>query len=169
MAIHDLNEFKETLGDGIRGNKFKMIISLPNGVSGDSRTLSLMIKSFTLPANATGTIDVNKSGRMFQLAGDGQLESPLSIVALLNSSGSAGEAKKIADDWQKATVTKTYSDYVGSAMVEVYKPNGIDIVLKYKITDLWMLNSGEIELDNDATNALLTLPMTFSASSVEVV
>lgn len=65
-----LNELDAKLQGGQRTNRFRTILTLPAGVSGDSAELSVLCQSTVKPGKTRGAITIQRLGKTGRLAGD---------------------------------------------------------------------------------------------------
>jgi len=150
---------------GARNNLFRIIINYPSFVQGDAETTSLLCKGASIPASPMGKIPLNYRGRTFSLPGDRPEYEPWTATFFNDTGFSVHDAMM---DWQEginnvksntpdADPSQWYSDII------VEQLDSDERVLKrYKLVDAWPENVGQIEFNNDTTNAIEEFPVTFS-------
>lgn len=168
MALAKLSAFKSALGGGLRANKYKVILTLPTGVDGDTNVFSMMVSAANIPAMETGIVEINKNGRVTKVSGDERPAGEWAVTARLENGTKAATAKKIADKWQKLSVSsKNPADYQTDAIIEVVTPDKSEkTVLKYRIESIWINNSGELSLSDDTVDEVMLLDMVFQYEDV---
>ncbi len=169
MGIKTIAEFDRELQGGLQPNRYKVLLTLPSGVQGDVRTLSLMVKASNLPAMETGIIEVNKSGQMIKLSGDKRPSGEWTCTAYLNRSGTIAQAKKIAEQWQELAFNrKNPTEYKSSAIIEVYTPDeDEEVALKYLVEGIWCNTTGDLSLGDDNVDTLLEFDLVLQFDRVK--
>ena len=164
MALATASEFQTALAGGLRGNRYRVLLNLPNGVSGDSSTLSLLVKATTIPAMETGVIETNYKGKVIKNSGDLKPAGQWTVTAYLENGNTAASAKLMAESWQALTFTeKDPANYKTDAVIEVVTPDASQTtVLSYLIEGIWIANSGELSLGDDLVDELLTMELSFN-------
>lgn len=65
-----ISELDAKLLGAQRENRFRAILTLPSGVSGDSDTLRVLCQSTTVPGKTRGAITLQRLGKTARIAGD---------------------------------------------------------------------------------------------------
>ncbi len=167
MPLENISTFSAALKGGLRGNKFKVLMTLPSGVSGDMNVFSLMIRSTTVPAMETGVIEVPYKGQQIKLSGDVRPAGDWTFTAFLNNGQSAANAKRIAQKWQELSgKEKDPTRYKSTATLQLLDPVSGGIIMSWKLEGIWVSNSGEINLSEDSVDEILTLDVTVNYDKV---
>ena len=167
----NVNDFLGKLKNGLKANRYKVIINVPAGVTGDSQTISLMVRAATVPAFEVGIVEVNYKGSLLKVSGDRRPAGEWAVTGALNAGTNPAEFKKMAETWaQLCYDSGDPSVYYGDATIEVLTPDTNETtVLKYKISGLWIANSGEISLGDDTTDEIATIDISFQYNDIEPV
>jgi len=168
MSLQSVSEFQTALAGGLRGNRYKVLLNLPSGVSGSTQTFSLMVKATNVPSMQTGAIETNYKGRVVKNSGDLRPAGQWQVTAYLENSGRAATAKQIADAWQLLSFNeKDPARYKADAVIEVVTPDKNQVtVMSYKIDGIWIENSGELQLGDDTVDEILTMDIVFNYDDV---
>ena len=162
-----INEFIRALGGGIRGNRFQVILNLPGGVRGDTRTLDLMCRATSIPSMETGIIEIPYFGKQRKISGDERAAGEWSITAFLNNKGDLATAKKIADQWQKlAAESSNIDEYITDGQIAVLDPRTDAPILSYDIKGVWVSTSGELALSQDSVDEILEFELSLQYDDV---
>lgn len=65
-----LAELESALAGGSRENRYLLEFNLPGAVTGETRTLNVLVLSATVPGKIRGAITINKEGKTGRVAGD---------------------------------------------------------------------------------------------------
>lgn len=152
-----IDEFEAVLKGGLRPNRFRLVLTLPSGVSGDTRALSLMVKATNTPSMETGVVDVNYHGKNRKLSGDERPTGDWTSTVYLNRDGDVATAKKIAEQWQKLSAnTKDTTLFKSTGYLEMLAPEeeSDEAVLKWEIDGVWCSQSGELAMSMDDVDTL---------------
>jgi len=167
MACNSISEYSSALRGGLKGNRYKVVLTLPSGITGDTKLFSLIVRSTNVPAMETGSIDVQYKGCTTILSsGDTRPAGEWQTQAQLNNGNSAGEAKKIVEKWQKLTENTDPTVYKSRAFIELINPIDDSVALKWQVDGIWIYNSGELELGDENVDSILELPITFKYDNV---
>lgn len=167
MPVTNISEFNAALRGGLRPNKYKVSLRLPSGVRGDARVFSLMVRSTTVPAMETGVIEAWFKGQQTKLSGDVRPGGDWTVSAFLNNGTAAGNAKKIAQEWQILSgKEKDPQKYKTNAVLELLDPVTGGIVMKWKLEGVWISNSGEITFGDDTVDEIATIDITMNYDNV---
>ena len=168
----NVNDFLGKLKNGLRANRYKVIINVPAGVTGDSQTISLMVRAATVPSMETGSQEILFKGETINVSGNSRRPAgEWAVTGALNGGQNPAEFKKLADTWQNLSFTSSDpTEYYGDATIEVLTPDTNETtVLKYKLSGLWLANSGELSLSDDTTDEMFTIELSFKYNLVEPV
>jgi len=152
-----IDEFEAVLKGGLRPNRFRLLLTLPSGVSGDTRALSLMVKASNTPTMETGIVEVNYHGKQRKLSGDERASGDWTSTVYLNRDGDVATAKKVAEQWQKVSAeTKDPALFKSTGYLELLEPeeDSDTAVLRWEIQGVWCSNSGELALSMDDVDTL---------------
>ena len=166
-----IDDFDNILKHGLRPNRYRLILTLPSGVTGDTRSLSLMVKATNVPSMETGVVEVNYKGKVRKYSGDERPAGDWTCTAYLNMGGDIAVAKKVAEQWQKvAFASKDPQTYKSTGYLEVLHPdqNNDSSVLSYEIQGIWCSNSGELSLGDDETDSLIEFDLVLNFDEVKI-
>lgn len=171
MALQTVSEFQSALAGGLRGNRYKVLLNLPSGVSGDTATFSLMVKASNVPSMTTGVIETNYKGKVVKNSGDLKQTGQWTVTAYLENSGRAATAKSIAESWQKLSFDeKDPTKYKADATIQLVTPDKTQaLVMSWKVDGIWIENSGELQLGDDTVDEILTMDITFNYDDVNAI
>lgn len=167
MAIDQISEFSAALKGGIRGNRYRVTLTLPSGVRGDTRNFALMVRASNVPAMETGVIETPFKGKVIKNSGDLRPAGGWTCTAMLNNGSAAANAKRIAQEWQALSFKeKDPTRYKSSAKIELLDPIGGGTVMAWKVEGIWINNSSELNLSDDSIDEILTVDLTWSYDNV---
>jgi len=169
MGMNSITEFTTALGAGVRSNRYKVILVLPDGISGDLQTLSLMVQATTIPSVEVGVIEAMFKGQKTKLAGDYAAGGEWTVTVILEDGATAATAKKVVDQWVQLTKNeKDPQKYKSNATVEVFSANQDQhSILKYEIENIWVPNTGEISLSDESTDEVIKFDISFQYDDVK--
>ena len=167
----NVNDFLGKLKNGLRSNRYKVIVNVPAGVTGDSQTISLMVRAATVPAFEVGIVEVNYKGSLLKVSGDRRPAGEWTVTGALNGGSNPAEFKRMAETWaQLCFESGDPTEYYGDATIEVLTPDADETtVLKYKLDGVWIANSGEISLSDDTTDEIATIDLSFQYNDIKPV
>lgn len=169
MGIASVSEFQSVLAGGMRANRYRVLLNVPDAINADSQVFSLMVKATNIPAMVTGVIETNYKGVTVKNSGDRKPAGQWTVTAYLENSGRAATAKIMAEQWQQlAFDEKDPNMYKTDAIIEVISPDASHgTVLQYRVEGVWIENSGELQLGDDTVDEILTMELQFNYDNVE--
>lgn len=153
-------EFESELNGGQRANRYKISFSLPTGVSGDIRSLSLLGKSTTLPGKESGQIELKRDGKTIRVKGDTTSTATFNVTFQIPKKSK--EFIKTFYEWNdleedyKTTMSVNLLDLTNTA------------VATQTITGVWVSSIPGLALDQDSSDTILEFDVTFSCDETDV-
>ena len=147
----NINDFKAALkGGGARANQFSVTMPFPGyaAVGGETRTMSYLCTSTSLPGMTIAEVPVPFRGRNMYIAGDRTFEPW--TVNILNDTDFAlrnaferwmNEINALSDN----SGLENPSDYMVDAFVDHLDRSG-EVIKSYTFRGMWPLSLGAIEL-----------------------
>lgn len=152
---------------GVRLNRFKVTFSLPNGLAGDTRKLSLLTQAAKVPSGNLGTTVVPYMGREVHIPGDLTLET-WDVTITLNTM----EQYHIFKRWQNRIIgttsnlgTENLSSVFGSATIDLLGV-GDTVIDTFTVKLIWPSMVGGLDMNHATNNAIGTIPVTFELNDV---
>ena len=147
----NINDFKAALkGGGARANQFSVTMPFPGyaAVGGETRTLSYLCTSTSLPGMTIAEVPVPFRGRNMYIAGDRTFE-PWTINVLNDTDFAIrnaferwmNEINALSDN----SGLENPSDYMVDAFVDHFDRSG-EVIKSYTFRGMWPLSLGAIEL-----------------------
>lgn len=164
-----IDDFEATLKGGLRPNRFRLLLTLPSGISGDTRALSLMVKSTNTPTMETGIVEVNYHGKQRKLSGDERPAGDWTSTVYLNRDGDVATAKKIAEQWQKLSAnTKDTTVFKATGYLEMLSPeeDSEDVLLKWEVEGVWCSTTGELAFSMEDVDTLAEFDLILNYDNV---
>lgn len=160
----DVNDFKAKFSGGARPNRFRVLISFPSFVGGDTEETSFMVKAASMPGVQSGEINLPWRGRQIPYPGDKTFEPWTATV--LNDIDFAVRNDLIA--WHNGindNVTNSSNQPIDSWFSDIIVEQlGLaegEVLKRYKLYGAYPQSVGEISLDNDSENQIETFETTF--------
>lgn len=168
---NEIGQFARELRGGVRGNRYSIILNLPGGISGDMRTFSMMARAVNKPGMETGIITVPYAGHETKISGDQRASGEWSITAMLNNSNDKALAVRIAEQWRELSANSQDPDeYKSDGEIRLLSPGqGNPEIMSWKIEGVWVSNSGELNLSQDAVDEILTFDMSLQYDNIYLV
>lgn len=160
----DVNQFKAKLkGAGARPNLFRVILNFPGYANGDTELASFMCKGASLPASTLGEIPIPYRGRQVFVPGDRTYE-PWEVT-IINDTGF--EIRDALVRWSNG-INDPAANVTGADIDEWYADLAVEqlgkdgeVLKSYKIVGAFPTAVGQIELNNDSTDAIEEFTATF--------
>lgn len=173
MAGNTLQDFKSALkGGGARPNLFKVDLTLPSGITGQTKTdfsdnFSMLCKAAALPASNIAAIDVPFRGRILKVAGDRTFDTW--TITVINDEDFA--IRNAMETWMQyigqygdSSGTTAPESYMSNATVTQLKRNasalgqptgnGLIKAAQYKFVDIFPTNIAAIDLSYDTSDTI---------------
>jgi len=172
-----INTLKSAIdrGNGLaRSNRFEVIISLPPALIslgdalGNSRELSLMAQSCTIPGRTISTLPYQSVRQSVKIP-TGYSQEDVTMTFLLTNNYLP---KRIIDRWLNSSVDQEtyrvlYDNYYCSDILINQLDLNDNTIYSMKLLKAWPISSESITLDQGADNETLKLSVTFSYEDFE--
>jgi len=158
MATNDVNNFKAKFtGGGARPNRFRVLLTFPGYVNGDTELASFMTKAASLPGVTLGEITVPFRGRQTYWPGDKTFE-PWSITVINDTNFSVRDAliawsDGINDNTTNAS-TVDVQNWFSDLVVEQLDLDSETVLKRYKMIGAYPTAISEIALANESGDSI---------------
>ena len=169
MASSKLQQLKNTLGMGARGNKYRVMLAAPTGPTSD-RLIDTLAKGGAIPAKTIGTIEVSTQGRKILLAGDATFENTWTLnfwntqdMALRND---FDKWLLYIDDMEAHSRGAEDSNSYMSETAQIHQLSTTDnsVMAVYEFRNLWPTGISAIELADDQQDTITEFTVDFAYS-----
>ena len=154
-------ELEAVLQAGQRANKYRLNFTLPTGVSGTVRDLSVLVKSTSLPGTTEGQIEIKREGLTRRLKGDEVTDATWNVVLQIPSKSK--DLFKTFYDW-KALV----KDYKVTMSVDLLDMANVASAT-FNVEGCWVVTIPAVAPDSDSSDTIMELDITLSADKIGLV
>ena len=156
-----IQELEAALEAGQRLNKFRINFTLPAGVSGDIRNLSILAKSSSLPGITTGQIELKRDGLTTRIKGDQVTDATWNVLLQVPS-----KSKDLFNTFYKWK--DLVKDYKATMSVQLLNMEN-ETSAEFKVSGCWVVTLPPIAPDQDSSDTIMEFDVTFSADLIEIV
>jgi len=164
-----LQELKDNLKLGSRGNKYKVMLAAPQGPT-DDFVINTLAKGGAIPAKTIGTIEVWSQGRKLVIAGDASYENTWSLT-FYNTQDHA--LRSGFDKWMTfidsvdthSRAATSHSDYMAEgAQIQQLNTSDNSVMAVYNFYNLWPTNISSIDMADDQQDTVTEFTVEFAYS-----
>lgn len=164
MADIKLETFKAQFKDGVRGNRFWVTITGPQGGGGWSESpFGFLVKAFALPSRTIGEITVNFMGLQAKFAGDVTMDD----MTMVLHNDNEFKIKTYFETWLRGIVNTQLntrslaSTYKANINVDQLGKTG-EVLASYQIIGAFPKQMDPVDLNQDNTDQFEELNITFA-------
>lgn len=164
-----LQELKETLKMGARGNKYLVMLAAPIGVTDDFQ-INTIAKGGSIPAKTVGQIEIWTQGRKLVVAGDATYENAWTLT-FWNTEDMA--LRKGFDDWMlhidnMETHTRgvsSHTEYMtDGGQISQLNTTDNTIAATYTFYNMWPTGISAIDMADDQQDMITEFTVDFAYS-----
>ncbi|MHB8098012.1 MAG: hypothetical protein ACYDD5_00270 [Sulfuricurvum sp.] len=164
-----LQELKDTLKMGSRGNKYKVMLAAPMGPT-DDFIVNTLAKGGAIPAKTVGTIDVWSQGRKLVIAGDAAYENTWNLT-FYNTQDHA--LRTGFDKWMlfidsidsHSRGASEHSAYMAEgAQIQQLSTTDNSVTATYNFYNLWPTSISAIDMADDQQDTVTEFSVDFAYS-----
>ncbi len=155
-------ELEARLGSAQRTNRFRLLWTLPAGVTGNITDLELLAKSAVIPGKTKGTITVNRLGRLVRLTGDEVTTESFPVSLYIPTNGT--EVVNAFNSWYALNGADAK---VTMRMQLLNVDNSVNIT--YELKGVRITSIDDLSLSHDDTDTILEIPCTFGLDFINPV
>jgi len=161
MSVYELDK---TLNGGARENRFKVNFTLPAGIPGEIRELSLLVTTTNVPGSTRGTITITKDGKVVRIAGDNVPNE--TFPCSLRVPKDAKKAYSTFYEWYN--LPDTSNDYkVKMNMQQLDTQN--NVIATFEMTGVWVSVLPDVTFNTDSADTISTFEVTFTLDTINLV
>lgn len=164
-----LQELKETLKMGARGNKYKIMLAAPVGPT-DDFLIDTVGKGGSIPAKTMGQVEIWTQGRKLVVAGDATYENTWALT-FWNTQDLA--LRKGFDDWllyidnmeTHSRGATTHNDYMtDGGKIQQLNTSDNSVMATYEFYNMWPTGISAIEMADDQQDTITEFTVDFAYS-----
>lgn len=157
-----LEELDAALKGGARENRFRLLITLPDGVSGaTSDELKVLALSTAVPGRTRGAITIQALGKTGRLAGDDVTDETFETVFQVPK-----ESEKIyglMKQWYELAETEEgYKSKIKVQQLDLENKS----TNEWEITGAWVSTLPPIDFSRESSDTIKQFPVTFTVDKV---
>lgn len=149
---------EEVLNGGARDNRFRLNFTLPSGVSGDVRNLSILVRSTTLPGKSDGQIEIKHSGLTHRVKGDETTDSTWTCEFLVPKNSATVYATM--QQWSK--LKENYKVEMTAEQLDIANA----VTHKFTLKGVWLQALPGVNWSTETGDAIKSFEVTFSVDDI---
>ena len=161
MSVQELDA---KLQSGQRTNRFRCLITLPAGVSGDSDTLRVLCQSTTVPGKTRGAISLQRLGKTARIAGDEVSDETFSFMVQVPKN-----AKSVYDTFNQWFKLGNNSEGYKTSVIFQFLGLDNSISMSWKATGVWVSTLPPVNFDATAQDEITSFEVTLTLDWIEPV
>jgi len=154
----NIQVLEEVLNSASRENRFRVNFTLPGGVSGDVRNLSILVRSTTLPGKNVGQIEVKHSGITHRIKGDEVTDATWNCEFLVPQKSS--EIYAAMSQW--LDVKENYKVQMTANQLDTQN----NITHTFTMTGVWVQALPPINWSTESSDTIKSFDVTFSVDKI---
>jgi hypothetical protein len=169
MASSKIQELKNTLSMGARGNKYKIMLAAPVGPT-DDFLIDTVGKAGAIPAKTIGQIEVWTQGRKLVIAGDATFDNAWALTfyntqdhALRNAFDKWLLYIDSVEDHGRGAVTHTNYMTESAKIIQLNTTDNSDMAT-YEFRNMWPTGISAIEMADDQQDTVTEFTVDFAYS-----
>ena len=169
MASNKLQLLKTTLSMGARANKYKVMLSAPQGPK-DDIIIDTLAKGGAIPGKTMGIVEIWNQGRKLLVAGDAAYENTWTL-SFWNTQDM--KLRSEFDDWLTyiddfeghGRGAKAHVDYMTeTAKIQQLNTSSNCVMATYEFRNLWPTSISAIEMADETQDEITTFDIEFAYS-----
>lgn len=157
-------ELEKELEGGSRVNRYRLNITLPTGVPGDVRKLSVLVKSTNVPGKTRGVINILREGITRRIAGDSVANESFPVLFNVPKNGST--VYNTVYNWYK--LPETSNDYKADMTIEQLDIQNA-VSSTWNVKGCWVSVLPAVSFNSESNDTLLEFEATFTLDDIELV
>lgn len=152
-----IQELDSELQGGSRENRFKATITLPTGVTGDSRKLQILCSGATVPGKTRGAISIMRQGQTGRIAGDSVVDETFPFTAQVPK-----DAKQIYQTFEDMyNLPDTDDDYKTTVKIEQLNLQN-EVTFSWNMTGCWVSTLPPVDFNTESADTIKSFEATFT-------
>ena len=156
----NIQTLEEVLNGASRENRFRVNFTLPSGVSGDVRNLSILVKSVTLPGKTYGQIELKHSGKTHRVKGDETTDGTWTTDVMVPKDSRA--VYSAFESWFK--LTENYKVEMSVDQLDITNA----VTNTFKLEGVWVTALPGVNWSTDSENVIKSFEVTFSVDQLTI-
>ena len=158
MSVYELDK---TLNTGARENRFRVSFTLPAGVPGDVRELSLLVTSTNVPGKTKGTITIQKDGKTARMAGD--MVTDETFPCTFRIPRDTGKVYGMLYSWYE--LEEEYKVIMKMEQLDVTNAT----IATWELSGVWLSVIAPISMNSESQDTIATVEATLTLDDVKLV
>lgn len=159
-----LKELKSTLGAGARTNRFKIIIPAPKDLNFNSKEITTLVRSTSLPTKSFADIEFFIHGKKVSVAGDVEFSDTITFSFIDTEDH---KIRTLFDNWmiyidsfKNVRKAKSFRDYMTTIKIQQLSTKDNSVTKEYKLFYAYPKELGAVNFDQ-TNQELITFDVTF--------
>lgn len=159
MSVQELDA---KLQGGQRTNRFRALLVLPSGVSGNTDELKVLCQSTTVPGKTRGAISIQRLGKTARIAGDEVSDETFTFMVQVPKN--AQSIYNTFNEWFK--LGNNSEGYKSTATFDFL---GLDnsVTMSWKATGVWVSTLPPVNFDATAQDEVSSFEVTLTLDWIE--
>lgn len=156
----NVQSLEELLNGASRENRFRINFTLPGGVSGDVRNLSLLVRTATLPGKSDGQIELKHSGITHRIKGDEVIDATWSTEILVPKD--SRQVYSTFEQWK--SLKENYKVQMTANQLDIQN----NVTSTFTLEGVWVQALPAVNWSTESQDTIKSFEVTFSVDKLTI-